>query len=167
MVLSDEGPINITHPFLNRQYTPTFSYFDLYLNTAYTAHYVYLTIWVHFDLSPLLRCLTSSFVCAYTLEMLDFPFNIGSTTNFDWLTPLFPQGSPSSSNNYCYQLEPCNLTFLYFDFYVITRNSAHSMLCHFGLLYTQVIGGCKLRSGTAAIHYNLKQNSSLAGMLAT
>ena len=28
--------------------------------------------------------------------------------NIDWLTPLFTQGSPISSDNYCYQLEPFN-----------------------------------------------------------
>ena len=44
MFLSDEGPTLetldfILYPRIGR--TPTFLYFDLYLNTAYAAHYVY------------------------------------------------------------------------------------------------------------------------------
>ena len=35
---------NVRIRFLYRQYTPTFLYFNLYLNTAYAAHYVYFTI---------------------------------------------------------------------------------------------------------------------------
>ena len=41
--LSDEGPTLETLDFTFRiGSTPTFLYFDLYLNTAYAAHYVYL-----------------------------------------------------------------------------------------------------------------------------
>ena len=46
MFLSDEGPTLERLDFLNAFYissTPTFLYFDLYLNTAYAAHYVYFT----------------------------------------------------------------------------------------------------------------------------
>ena len=42
MFLSDEGPTLETLDFTFRiGSTPTFLYFDLYLNTAYAAHYVY------------------------------------------------------------------------------------------------------------------------------
>ena len=46
MFLSDEGPTLESLDFLNAFYissTPTFLYFDLYLNTAYASHYVYFT----------------------------------------------------------------------------------------------------------------------------
>ena len=43
--LSDEGPTFETLDFaFHIDSTPTFLYFDLYLNTAYAAHYVYFTI---------------------------------------------------------------------------------------------------------------------------
>ena len=43
MFLSDEGLTLETLDFTIRiGSTPTFLYFDLYLNTAYVAHYVYL-----------------------------------------------------------------------------------------------------------------------------
>ena len=43
--LSDEGPPLKTLDFtFYIGSTPTFLYFDLYLNTAYAAHYVYFTI---------------------------------------------------------------------------------------------------------------------------
>ena len=40
---------NVRLYYLYRQYTPTFLYFDLYLNTAYAAHYVYIVhcLYVH------------------------------------------------------------------------------------------------------------------------
>ena len=42
MFLSDEGPMLETLAFaFYIGSTPTFLYFDLYLNTAYAAHYVY------------------------------------------------------------------------------------------------------------------------------
>ena len=42
MFLSDEGPSLKTLDFaFYFGTTPTFLYFDLYLNTAYAAHYVY------------------------------------------------------------------------------------------------------------------------------
>ena len=45
--LSDKGPPLETLDFaFYIGSTPTFLYFDLYLNTAYAAHYVYFTIWV-------------------------------------------------------------------------------------------------------------------------
>ena len=45
--LSDEGPPLKTLDFtFYIGSTPTFLYFDLYLNTAYAAHYVYFTIWI-------------------------------------------------------------------------------------------------------------------------
>ena len=41
MILSNEGPTVETFDFILRMgSTPTFLYFDLYLNTAYAAHYV-------------------------------------------------------------------------------------------------------------------------------
>ena len=43
--LSDEGPTLETLDFaLYIGSTPTFLYFDLYLNTAYAAHYVYFIV---------------------------------------------------------------------------------------------------------------------------
>ena len=43
MFLSDEGPTLETLNFtFHIGCTPTFLYFDLYLNTAYSAHYVCL-----------------------------------------------------------------------------------------------------------------------------
>ena len=36
---------NVRLRFLYRQYI-NFLYFDLYLNTAYTAHYIYITVWI-------------------------------------------------------------------------------------------------------------------------
>ena len=43
MFLSDEGPTLETLDFTTHiGSTPTFLYFDLYLNTAYAAHYVYI-----------------------------------------------------------------------------------------------------------------------------
>ena len=45
MFLSDEGPTLETLDFTIRiDSTSTFLYFDLYLNAAYAAHYVYFTI---------------------------------------------------------------------------------------------------------------------------
>ena len=45
MFLSDEGPMLETLDFTLRiGSTPTFSYFDLYLYSAYAVHYVYFTI---------------------------------------------------------------------------------------------------------------------------
>ena len=45
MFLSDKGPTLETLDYTIRiGSTPTFFYFDLYLNTAYAAHYVYLNI---------------------------------------------------------------------------------------------------------------------------
>ena len=42
LFLSDEGPMLETLDYTIRiGSTPTFFYFDLYLNTAYAAHYVY------------------------------------------------------------------------------------------------------------------------------
>ena len=44
MFLSDEGPTFKTLDFaFYIGSTPTFLYFDLYLNTAYAAHYVYFS----------------------------------------------------------------------------------------------------------------------------
>ena len=44
-VLSDKGPTLETLDFtIHIGSTPTFLYFDLYLNTTYAAHYVYFTI---------------------------------------------------------------------------------------------------------------------------
>ena len=45
MLLYDEGPTLETLNFtIHIGSTPTFLYFDLYLNTAYAAHYVYCAI---------------------------------------------------------------------------------------------------------------------------
>ena len=45
MFLSDKGPTLETLDFtLHIGSTSTFLYFDLYLNTAYAAHYVYFSI---------------------------------------------------------------------------------------------------------------------------
>ena len=45
LLRSDEGPMLETLDFTIRiGSTPTFSYFDLYLNTAYAAHYVHICI---------------------------------------------------------------------------------------------------------------------------
>ena len=50
MFLSDEGPTLKTLDFtFYIGSTPTFLYFDLYLNTAYAAHYVYLYGSIYFD----------------------------------------------------------------------------------------------------------------------
>ena len=51
MFLSDEGPTLETLDFTIRiGSTPTFLYFDLYLNTAYAAHYVYLIFRTTFEM---------------------------------------------------------------------------------------------------------------------
>ena len=67
MLLSNEGPTLETKHFTIRTIgsTPIFIYFDLYLNTAYAAHYIL----VFFDEEP-------------TLKTLDFTFYIGSTSMF-------------------------------------------------------------------------------------
>ena len=45
LFLSDEGPMLETLDFTIRiGSTPTFLYFDLYLYSAYAAHYVYFTL---------------------------------------------------------------------------------------------------------------------------
>ena len=47
MLLSDEGPTLETLDFtFYIGSTTTFLYFDLYLNTAYAANYVYFIIWM-------------------------------------------------------------------------------------------------------------------------
>ena len=44
MIFSDEGPLLETLDYTIRiGSTPTFLYFDLYLYSAYAAHYVYLS----------------------------------------------------------------------------------------------------------------------------
>ena len=66
MLLSDEGPTLETINFTIRIGSKLiFLYFNLYLNTAYAAHYIL----VFFDEEP-------------TLKTLDFTFYIGSTSMF-------------------------------------------------------------------------------------
>ena len=53
--LSDEGPTLETSDFIIRiGSTPTFRYFNLYLNTAYAAHYVYK--YIHIVISCTSTC---------------------------------------------------------------------------------------------------------------
>ena len=53
--------------------TPTFLYFDLYLYSAYAAHYVYIDIRKHdFGVCPLFT-LNSSCCQSYELRMFDVP----------------------------------------------------------------------------------------------
>ena len=69
MFLSDEGSTLKTLDFTIRVgSTPTFLYFDLYLNTAYAAHYI-----LRFSLTKGLRS---------KVKTLDFAFYIGSTPTF-------------------------------------------------------------------------------------
>ena len=50
MFLSDEGPTLETLDFtFHIGSTPTFLYFDLYLNTAYAAHYVYICFYTRLN----------------------------------------------------------------------------------------------------------------------
>ena len=45
MFLTDERPtLETLDLIIHIRSTPTFSYFDLYLNTAYAAHYVYFML---------------------------------------------------------------------------------------------------------------------------
>ena len=61
--LSDEGPMLETLDHTIRiGSTPTFLYFDLYLYSAYAAHYVYIYIYIHYvkilsSPSKIARCL--------------------------------------------------------------------------------------------------------------
>ena len=56
MFLFDEGPTLETLDFtINIGSTPTYLYFDLYLNTAYAAHYVYF--FTDVILTIFLKCL--------------------------------------------------------------------------------------------------------------
>ena len=50
MFLSDEGPTLETLDFTIRiGSTPTFLYFDLYLNTAYATRYVYYNMYIYIN----------------------------------------------------------------------------------------------------------------------
>ena len=60
MFLFDEGPTLETLDFtINIGSTPTYLYFDLYLNTAYAAHYVYF--FTDVILTIFLKCLWNEF----------------------------------------------------------------------------------------------------------
>ena len=53
LFLSDEGPMLETFDFTIRiSSTPTFLYFDLYLYSAYAAHYVYSNLSIFQFVSP-------------------------------------------------------------------------------------------------------------------
>ena len=80
MFLSDEGPTLETLDYTIRiGSTPTFSYFDLYLNTAYTALYVYCTILILYEFTDLLNrdwVLQKDYCCMVTQVLTAFQLTV-------------------------------------------------------------------------------------------
>ena len=79
-LLSDEGPTLETLDYTIRiGSTPTFSYFDLYLNTAYTALYVYCTILILYEFTDLLNrdwVLQKDYCCMVTQVLTAFQLTV-------------------------------------------------------------------------------------------
>ena len=81
MFLSDEGPMLETLDYAIRiGSTPTFLYFDLYLYSAYAAHYVYYTkmsVWLFYTGAP-----GPTMIVAFSKQITSFPVRIESECNW-------------------------------------------------------------------------------------
>ena len=142
-VLSDEGPTLEKLDYTIRiGSTPTFSYFDLYLYSAYAAHYVYFCIWYVIILYNV------SVVTKYKEDHLFFIFvNLKDTaqTSMDDSAPV---ENPSSESFKC---DLCQRSF----------NSESQMNAHLSGKAHQLLSQSKLES-TSVVASPESASSSLA-----